>query len=237
MLLIHGFTGSPGHLRAQADALHAAGYSVLVPLLKGHGTKAQEMEDCTAEDWKKDAEDGLGTLLKRGCDRVYAGGLSMGGILSLTLSAEHQEIAGCISISSPIELRHPAIRLSPYASWAVRQYAWPEREKMEYRYGYDAFPTKSVKQLLRLINQARDALGEIRCPMLCIQSLTDGLVAPKSVFEIARKIQGEKTDVMLIQSAPHACTIGESAGLVAKRCVEWIGMQEDKRGERGTRSC
>lgn len=228
VMLLHGFTGSPGHLRIQAEALHAAGYSVLAPRLKGHGTDAREMADCRAEDWLADAQNGF-ALLKERCDRVYTGGLSMGGILSLILSAQHPEIAGCISISSPMVLRHPIIRMAPYASWAVRQYTWPEKEKMEYRYGYDQFPTRSVKQLLRLMDQANDELDKIRCPVGCIQSLTDGLVNPRSVWEIARGIGRETVDVMLIQSAPHACTIGKTAERVAQKCVEWIKAWEGQK--------
>ena len=43
VLLCHGFTGSPQSLRPWAEYLAAAGLTVCLPRLPGHGTTWQEM--------------------------------------------------------------------------------------------------------------------------------------------------------------------------------------------------
>ncbi|NOX29939.1 MAG: carboxylesterase, partial [Actinobacteria bacterium] len=47
VLVVHGFTGSPGSMRVVADAIAEAGHTVELPLLPGHGTSVAEM-DATA---------------------------------------------------------------------------------------------------------------------------------------------------------------------------------------------
>ena len=43
VLVIHGFTGNPGSMRGLAEALAAAGFTVDLPRLPGHGTKVEDM--------------------------------------------------------------------------------------------------------------------------------------------------------------------------------------------------
>ena len=47
VVLCHGFTGSPQSLRPWAEALAAAGHSVRLPLLPGHGTRWQDINRTT----------------------------------------------------------------------------------------------------------------------------------------------------------------------------------------------
>ncbi len=51
VVLCHGFTGTPQSLRAWAEALAAAGHSVRLPRLPGHGTTWPEMNTTTWRDW------------------------------------------------------------------------------------------------------------------------------------------------------------------------------------------
>ena len=43
MLVVHGFTGNPQSMRPLAEALAAAGHTVSLPLLPGHGTRVEDM--------------------------------------------------------------------------------------------------------------------------------------------------------------------------------------------------
>nr|HML45876.1 alpha/beta fold hydrolase [Clostridia bacterium] len=85
VLLIHGFTGSPGHMRPLGDALHRAGYTVQGMLLPGHGTTLSEMVQCNWRKWLDAATDALRALRER-YRTVTLGGLSMGGLISLRVA-------------------------------------------------------------------------------------------------------------------------------------------------------
>src|SRR3954451_14630769 len=51
VLLVHGFTGTPMSLRPWGEHLAAAGFAVRCPLLPGHGTRWQDCNLTTENDW------------------------------------------------------------------------------------------------------------------------------------------------------------------------------------------
>jgi carboxylesterase len=97
-LVIHGFTGNPGSMRGVAEALHAAGFHVEMPLLPGHGTSVDDMLETGWADWSAAAEAAYQHLAAR-VDRVVVVGLSMGGALTLRLGADHPATAGLVCIN------------------------------------------------------------------------------------------------------------------------------------------
>ncbi len=44
VLLLHGYTGSASEMRPLGEYLHKQGYTVLCPLLPGHGTTVEELK-------------------------------------------------------------------------------------------------------------------------------------------------------------------------------------------------
>ena len=80
VVLSHGFTGSPQGLRPWAQHLAAAGCTVRLPRLPGHGTSWPEMNATRWTDWYAEIERMYDELANR-CEHVFAGGLSMGGTL------------------------------------------------------------------------------------------------------------------------------------------------------------
>src|SRR5215212_1704162 len=77
-LVLHGFTGSPVTMQPVTDAFVAAGFTVSMPRLPGHGTTIEDMATTGWAEWSAAAEDAYQRLAAR-CDRVVAAGLSMGG--------------------------------------------------------------------------------------------------------------------------------------------------------------
>src|SRR4051812_47786805 len=76
-LVLHGFTGNPGSMRGVAEALAAAGFTVDLPLLPGHGTTVEDMMATGFADWIGAAEAAYRDLAAR-CRTVVVVGLSMG---------------------------------------------------------------------------------------------------------------------------------------------------------------
>src|SRR3954447_26987973 len=85
VLLVHGFTGSPASMRPWAHALAGQGYAVEVPLLPGHGTRWQGLNEVSWTAWYAEAEAAFDRL-RGACDAVVVAGLSMGGCLVLRLA-------------------------------------------------------------------------------------------------------------------------------------------------------
>ena len=51
VLLMHGFTGSPAHMRKLGEALHARGFAVRGILLPGHGGVPEDVRGVRWQDW------------------------------------------------------------------------------------------------------------------------------------------------------------------------------------------
>ena len=68
--------GNPSSMRGLAEAFVAAGHSVEVPRLPGHGTSVEDMLTTGWEDWSAEAEAALGRLAGR-TERQFVAGLSM----------------------------------------------------------------------------------------------------------------------------------------------------------------
>lgn len=98
VLALHGFTGSPQSMRPLAEAMAAAGHTVELPRLPGHGTTVDDMQTTSWDDWSAHVERAYIDLASR-TDRVIVTGLSMGGTLTLWLASQHPEIAAIMPIN------------------------------------------------------------------------------------------------------------------------------------------
>ena len=85
VVLSHGFTGSPQSLRPWAEHLAAAGLTVRLPRLPGHGTRWQDLNDTRWPDWYGEVERAFDELRDH-CRQVFGMGLSMGGTLVIRLA-------------------------------------------------------------------------------------------------------------------------------------------------------
>jgi len=82
VLVVHGFTGNPQSMRGLAEAFGAAGFTVELPLLPGHGTSLADMLATDWSDWSG-AIDAAHTDLAERTDRVLVARLSVCETLAL----------------------------------------------------------------------------------------------------------------------------------------------------------
>lgn len=115
VVLLHGYNDSPQTMRAPAAALHAAGWSVYVPLLPGHGRSLRAFAQSGAERWLAASRDAVREALERH-RTVVVGGLSLGGAIATIMAAEEPRVAGAV-LFAPFLVQ--SRRLSAIAN------AWP----------------------------------------------------------------------------------------------------------------
>src|SRR5262249_3015985 len=107
-LCLHGFTGNPTSMRPVAKAFAAAGFTVELPRLPGHGTAVEDMMATGWAGWTEAAEAVYDDLAAR-CERVVVSGLSMGGSLTLWLASRHPEIAGLVCVNPAVVPQPPEV--------------------------------------------------------------------------------------------------------------------------------
>jgi carboxylesterase len=221
VLVIHGFTGSPQSMRPLAAACAAAGFTVELPLLPGHGTAVEDMIPTRWADWSGAAEAAYQDLATR-CDQVVVVGLSMGGTLATWLAANHGEVAGLVAINAAVkpqpelaELFGPMIEAGEETFDAVGgDIAKTGVEELS----YDRTPLAALVSLGEGIDTLQPLLGDIRCPTLILVSPQDHVVPPAASDHLSASVGGPVETVQL-ENSYHVATLDHDADLIAERTV------------------
>jgi carboxylesterase len=221
-LVLHGFTGNPFSLRGVADQLAAAGLSVELPLLPGHGTSIEDMVPTRWPDWSAAADAAYLDLAAR-CERVVVVGHSMGGTLANGLAASHPEIAGLVLVNPFVEPPDAELVASVHELLDAGAVIAPgigadiARSDAEER-SYDASPLEAALSLFEGAGAVAERLGEIRCPVLLLSSREDHVVPPASGDRLAAAVAGPVERVWLERSY-HVATLDYDRDEIEARTV------------------
>lgn len=208
VLLVHGFTGSPAEMRLLGENLHQRGYTVLGPRLPGHGTKVEDMMDIPRQQWYEAVEDGY-QMLRGICREVYVVGLSMGGLLTLKLAAEHKP-EKIVCLSTPLFIAHKNLHLLPL--YRVFRTMVPKRRRNydvdpSYLVHYEHTPLKPLSRLLELIEEVKGLLHTIHVPTLLIHSRIEHTAKPESSQEIYDRVASRVKKLVWLEHSGHVVTL------------------------------
>jgi len=220
-LCIHGFTGNPSSMRPVADALAAAGFSIELPRLPGHGTTVAEMMTTSWADWSGEVEAAYQRLAAR-CDKVLVTGLSMGGSLSLWLAARHPELVGVACIN-PAAMYQPELAELVEGMIASGETIFPGIGSDIAKEGVveSAYPDTPLAPLLSLSNalaDLQDGLKTSEQPLLLLSSPQDHVVVPEQADHLAA-VWGGPVKRIILERSFHVATLDHDAELVQRSIV------------------
>ncbi len=199
MLVLHGFTASLDCVSGVESAMKGVGLPTRMPVLRGHGAESPEaLRGVTWADWVADAEVALEELLTE-VEQAIVFGHSMGGLVALTLGADHGDVieslvvaAAAVQLSSPLAPGRPLHILAPLVTRFRDRidmppvYADPSLAKHDTNYAWA--PSDAILSLLAFSKRTRQRLPEVEVPTLILQSHNDSTVAPESAEIIYRGI-------------------------------------------------
>jgi carboxylesterase len=222
VLVLHGFTGNPQSVRPLAEAFAAAGFTVSLPLLPGHGTRVEDMLPTRWEDWARAVERAYADLAAR-CDKVVVAGLSMGGTLTLDLAARFPEVAGIVLVNPLADGAAPGITATVAQLRGAGEELVPGIGSDIAKEGVveSAYPLTPVQPLLSLhaaLGPLRGRLADVRCPVLLLASPQDHVVELASADLVERAVSGPVERVVLDRSF-HVATLDHDAPLIEERAV------------------
>lgn len=225
VLLCHGFTGSPQSLRPWADHLAAAGYTVRLPLLPGHGTRWQDANRTTFADWLATVSSALAELRGR-CRAVVVCGLSMGGTLTLRLAELHPEaISGIVLVNPSILSLRRDLTFLPVLKYLVpslKGIASDIADPAATEDGYDRTPLKALDSLRRAWKVVRADLGSVRTPVLLMHSATDHVVEPENSRVLLSGISSTDVTEVVLERSYHVATLDFDAPEIFSRSMDFI---------------
>jgi carboxylesterase len=157
------------------------------------------------------------------CDRTVVAGLSMGGALTCFLAWMHPETAGAVVINPLI--KPPAMSFRDILTGALAagvatapaigsDIAKPGSVEL----AYDATPIEAALSLFDACGELVGRLGEIRCPLLIMQSRHDHVVPSESGDVLAAGAAGPVERVWLEQSY-HVATLDLDQPEIEERAV------------------
>ena len=225
VLLCHGFTGTPQSLRSWGEYLADRGYSVRLPLLPGHGTTWQAMNQTRWEDWYA-AVDAAFRELHEACERVVVCGLSMGGALALQLAQAHgPRISGLVLVNPAVKFEDPRTHLLPVLKYVVGSLGAIGNDVKKpgvTELAYTRTPLKAAhSQLVAWQSVVRD-LPEVTQPVLLLRSPQDHVVPASSSALILSRISSLDVTEILLEDSYHVATIDNDAQRIFDESAKFI---------------
>jgi len=224
ILLFHGFTATTLEVRGLAEEIHSRlGWTVLAPLLPGHGTSPRDLAKTRHTEWIDSAENAFDTLKSR-TTRWFIGGESMGGLLALYLAARHPEIEKLLIYA-------PALKI-PGLFWAKlfshfifgipKRRLEPTREGYLPWQGYRINPLNAVVELGLLQNMVMDILPKISQPIIVFQGNQDETIDPQSAFLVYNAVSSREKHLVELEDCGHCVLLDKRYREVYTQSVEFL---------------
>lgn len=210
-LLVHGFPGTPDEMRPLAESLHAAGWSVVAPLLSGFGPEIELLPQYTHDDWAYDIMQRLEELQRTHAPVVLVGH-SMGGSLAIRIAAARRPDA--LVLLAPFWRLdvwwHPAWPLLQYVVREFKPFDILDMDDPEMRAAVEDYlpnadlndphvrrqlqdyrvPSTVIAQALAAGRQARLSAPAVTAPTLLIQGQHDELVTVERTRQLLQRLGG-----------------------------------------------
>ncbi len=229
LLMIHGLTGSPAEMRPIGQFLNERGLTVMAPLLPGHGTRVEDLNQVTWRDWTDAAEAALAELQSR-CRRVLVSGLSMGGLVTLYVASRHPEVAGIITYAAALNITDWRVRFAPIITRLLKTISkheehWADPRREELLWSYDVWPVGGVMEVFALRDEVVASLPRISCPALVTFSKSDPTVGMEAGQMILDQIASEEKGTLILDECGHVMTVDKGWDTLAQHTYDFIMAQ------------
>jgi carboxylesterase len=225
VLLVHGFTGTPMSMRPWGEHLAARGFAVRCPLLPGHGTRWQDCNASTHDQWTATVGAAFDALAAD-CDRVFVAGLSMGGTLAVRLAETRpDDVAGLVLVNPALLTQRLDAKLLPLLarvtpSWAP--IASDIKKAGITELAYTKLPTRAMMQLRALWAVTRADLASVTAPVIVYRSREDHVVEAVSTQVLLAGISSTDATEVVLEDSYHVATLDNDAPTIFDGSAAWI---------------
>lgn len=225
VVVSHGFTGTPATMRPWADHLAAAGYTVRLPLLPGHGGSWQETNQSRWPQWYGAVEQAYDEVAAR-CDIVFAAGLSMGGTLVTRLAEQKgADIAGLILVNPAFGTQRFDAKFAPYITWLIKSrpsIGGDIKKPGVEEPANDRTPIVAFASLYKLWKLTVADLAKVTAPIRMYRSVEDHVVDPLSAKLLKAGATSTKVEEIMLENSYHVATLDYDADVIFEGSVAFI---------------
>jgi carboxylesterase len=224
-VLCHGFTGMPGSMRPWAEALAAAGHTVRVPLLPGHGTRWQDANETTWEQWYAELESAFDAV-RAECTHTFVMGLSMGGTLVMRLAEQRgDEVAGLVVVNGSLFTTRKDVKLLPLLRRVLPSLP-PVGNDIKKpgvtEPAYDRVPVRAAYQLSKLWSVTNADLARITQPLLVMTSRDDHVVEPENSERLMTVSGSTDKQQVWLEDSFHVATLDNDLPVIIEKSLGFM---------------
>ena len=249
VLLTHGLTGTPNEMRLLARGLNRRGFTVFGVQLAGH---CGDMDDLLAtrwQDWASSVQTAA-ERLRRHCDRLFVGGLSMGALLALNLAADRPDLvdgvgvygatfrydgwsvpriarlSGLLPLLKKLNIGRDRVFMEqpPYGIRDERlraQISTAMQGDDSSIAGLPGNPWHSLAELHQLAKRVRRQLSQVSAPCLVAHASDDDIASLDNAEVVLRSVSGP-TELLLLDNSYHMITIDREHRLLIDRSATFF---------------
>ncbi|MBI5006243.1 MAG: alpha/beta fold hydrolase [Nitrosomonadales bacterium] len=210
VLLTHGLSDSPYHMRHLGAFFQRRGFRVMALLLPGHGTQPGDLLHVHWREWAKTLAWGADRLADE-VDELYLAGFSAGAALSVLQASRDERVRGLFLFSPALQITARArwANLHKLYSWLSPKAAWVNPMQDRDLYKYESFCKNAAAQMYAL-TQALPK-GELDIPVFAAASADDATVESAATLRF-------------MQRATHPCSrlVWYSSERPGQQNVEWV---------------
>jgi carboxylesterase len=252
-LLLHGLGGTPVEMQAYAKGLNREGYSVYCPQIAGHGGTHDVLAATYWQSWYATVTDAH-ERMKRECDTIIVGGLSMGAVLALHHAAQNpRDVHGVVALAPLLNLDGWGVpwyaRLFRIVRqrWTAGLFTFPETgsygikdERMREFVAKTVAtggaaeaarlskPGVSMLELQRLSRIVAKEMGTIRQPILLVHPREDDRARFRTNAVFVQERAAGYVEAIVLDDCYHCVTVDRQRDLVLAKTISfgnWLDQQ------------
>jgi carboxylesterase len=211
--------------------MHAAGWTVYVPLLPGHGRSPRAFAESGADGWIHAARTAVREALQR--HRVVAvGGLSLGGALAAIMAAEERSVKAAVLFApflvhsrrlGMIAALWPLITLGvKYLTGGGAMHAVRDPEARATLIAYGCSTPHLLREVQRIVRRARAALPTVRQPVWIAQSSDDYRIPDEQAQAAFDLLGSGDKRLHWTTGNGHVITVDYGHGELSDEAVRWL---------------
>ena len=210
VLLVHGLSDSPYHMRHLGAFFQRNGFRVMAVLLPGHGTQPGDLLKVRWKEWAKAVAYGANCLAEE-VDEVYLAGFSAGAALSVLQASRDKRVRGLFLFSPAFEIdpRAKWANLHKLYSWLIRKAAWVSRMQDRDLYKYESFCKNAAAQMYALTQAVPQS--EVNIPVFAVASADDVTVNSAATLRFMQRARH-----------PHSKLVWYATEKTEQPNVEWV---------------
>lgn len=223
ILVLHGFRGSPVAVTDWARHLATAGHTVAAPRLPGHGTRWQDLNRTTWQDWYTEADRNFAWLSAHS-DTVVVMGLSNGATLGLRLAEQHSAVAGLVLVNPQVHSERLDRRVLPGMRRFIASVPGVVNDikKSGVDEGaYDRIPLHAAYSLTQLWVSVKSDIHRVSAPILLIRSADDHVAEPSNAVWIMANVASQDVRERVLDDSFHVATLDNDAETVLSTSLEF----------------